>query len=101
MPQFKTNFNIQIPFGSVNFDRDSFKLHEVLQYNNLTYNQVKLECFSLPIGQKSILKIVKLAIFAYISVLNLVHLITILISSSCQFILYALILDKLQFSNPL
>ena len=44
------------PLWSVNFDRDSFKLHKVLQYNNWTYNQSKTEYFGHLIGQKSILK---------------------------------------------
>ena len=33
----------------------------MLQYDNLTDNQVKTEYFSHPVGQKLILKIVKLA----------------------------------------
>ena len=51
------------PLWSVNFDRDSLKLHKVLQYNNWTNNQVKPECFCHPGGQRSILEIVKLANF--------------------------------------
>ena len=48
--------------------RDSFKLHKVLQYNIWTANQVKTECFSPSVGQKSILKIVKLETMANFSV---------------------------------
>ena len=48
--------------------RDSFKLHKVLQYYNWTDNQVKTECLSPPVRQKSILKIVKLAKMANFSV---------------------------------
>ena len=56
------------PFWSVNFDRDSFKLHKVLHYYKWTDNQVKTECLSPPVRQKSILKIVKLAKMANFSV---------------------------------
>ena len=49
------------PFWSVNFDRDSFKLHKVLHYHNWTDNKVKIECLRTPIRQKLNLKIVKLA----------------------------------------
>ena len=56
------------PHWSLNFDRNSFKLHRVLHYNNWNNNQVKTECFSHPVGQKSILKIVKLAKMANFSV---------------------------------
>ena len=40
----------------------------MLQYYNWTDNQVKIECFSHPVGQKSILDIVKLAKTANFSV---------------------------------
>ena len=40
----------------------------MLQYNCWTDNQVKTECFSDPVGQSSILKIVKLATMANFSV---------------------------------
>ena len=63
------------PLRSPIFDRNSFNLHRVLQYNNWTENRVKTECFSTPDRQKLILKIVKLAklaIFYLNLVLNLV-----------------------------
>ena len=40
----------------------------MLQYDNLTDNQVKTEYFSHPVGQKLILKILKLAKMANFSV---------------------------------
>ena len=64
---FLKNFNIQIP-TNMSIWRDSFEIHKVLQYNSWTDNQVKTECFSLPVGQKSILKTVKLAKMANFSV---------------------------------
>ena len=56
------------PLWSVNFDRDSIKLHKVLQYYNWTDNQVKAECLSPPVRQKSILRIVKFSKMANFSV---------------------------------
>ena len=56
------------PLRSLNFDRNSLKLHRVLQYNNLSGNIVKIECFSHAVGQKSILKIVELAKCPFFSI---------------------------------
>ena len=56
------------PLWSGNFDRDSITLNKVLQYYNWTDNQVKTECLSPPVRQKSILKIVKLTKIANFSI---------------------------------
>ena len=48
--------------------KNSFKLHRVLPYNNWSDNWAKTECFSHPVRQISILKIVKLAKIANFSV---------------------------------